>query len=154
MKSLFIFIITMFYCNSFTITTNSYEGYVFYAKHNVWREIINQKERYTPTENDISEAERLIKEQLIKINTSLENQFASCPIIHKNLPNYYRQYIGYINSKGEKIIWINFIWKEKADVNKLKTDIVETLDGCSYFWNIEVNISKGELSDFNINGLG
>jgi len=154
MKSLFFIMISMFYCNSFLISTKNYEGYVFYAKHSVWYEIKNQKERYTPTEDDINKAELLIREQIKEINSSLENQFDGCPVIHENLPNYYRQYVGYINNNGEKIIWVNFIWKDKTSVIKLKEDIVETLDGCSYFWNIEVNINKSKLYDLNINGLG
>ena len=120
-----------------------------------YTDLINQsdfKERFTPTEQEIVRTEKALKRNWI-INKSMINQGGSCPIIHKKLNKYKRQYVGYINSSGEKIIWINFIWKrEKGILSKLDKEIIIVLDGCSYFWDINLNLEKEELFNLRVNG--
>ncbi|MDM8178149.1 hypothetical protein QT327_27955 [Olivibacter sp. 47] len=38
------------------------------------------------------------------------------------------------------------------DEERLPKDIVTPLDGCSHYWNIKVNLDKGEVFDLIING--
>ncbi|RLD81287.1 MAG: hypothetical protein DRJ10_06365 [Bacteroidetes bacterium] len=150
--SLFIFILAMTGNNSCNIEGKGFKGHVFNKDHFVMISIRDQASRYTPTNDDIIKAEELLANNLEKINKPLINQGGDCPIIHKKLKKYIRQYVGFINKDGEKIIWINFIWKDKVDKNKLSQDIYTILDGCSYYWNIKVNLDKQELFDLNING--
>jgi hypothetical protein len=139
------------------IKDKCYEGYVF-PKENIidadWMPFFNMKERFTPTVDDIIKAENILMEQLRGINEkTLMNQGKGCPIVHKKINRYKRQYFGYINNEGEKIIWINFIWDKKEDTLKLwDKKVITVLDGCSYFWNIKVDISKGKLFDLIVNG--
>jgi hypothetical protein len=91
-----------------------FEGYVF-PKENIletsWIPFTNLKERLTPTPEEIIYEENVLKDQIKGFNQkSLTNQGRGCPIIHRNLKRYKRQYFGYLNSEGEKIIWINLIW--------------------------------------------
>ena len=139
------------------IKEDCFEGYIF-AKENVkdadWMPFNDMKEKYTPSVSDIIMAERILKEQLGKINKkTLMNQGKGCPIIHRKLSRYKRQYFGYINKSGEKIIWINFIWDKKKDSLKWwNTEVIYILDGCSYFWNIKVNLSTENLFELIVNG--
>tara|TARA_B100000949_G_C14048314_1_gene352486 strand:- start:63 stop:614 length:552 start_codon:yes stop_codon:yes gene_type:complete len=67
-----------------------------------------------------------------------------------DLKKYKRQYISVVNSYGQKEVWINCFcipaieyWKES---------IVNIDDGGNCFFNLKVNLSKGEFYDFNVNG--
>lgn len=136
------------------IKGKQFEGYIFpkdYLPVIVYFKGI--KERYTPTQEDITKAEQIVKDQLAIINQLLVNQGGSCPVIHKNLFRYKRQYVGYIDEKGDKIVWINYIIsKDKAQTSSLSKNVIIVLDGCSNYWNIKVNISKAKLYDLQING--
>ena len=133
------------------IKEKGFEGYIFPKEYALVVPFDNMKDRYTPTRQDIFNAELIVKKQLATLNKPLTNQVNGCPIIHKELKKYKRQYVGFINSEGDSIVWMNFIWgKRISDVwNK---DVVIVLDGCSYFWNIKVNLSKKEVFDLQING--
>jgi hypothetical protein len=129
-----------------------YEGYIFDENHIVMLSVPNQKSRYTPTKKDIEVAENLLKEKLPLLNKDHINQIGRCPIIEKNLKKYKRLYVGFENYKGDKILWINFVWDKEKEL-LLSKEIIHVLDGCSYYWNIKVNISTGEVFDLNINGV-
>jgi hypothetical protein len=132
-----------------------FEGFLF-PKENVkdsdWMPLSNMKERYTPSREEIFKAEDILFKQLKEINTSLMNQGNGCPIIHKNLKKYKRQYFGYINDIGEKIIWINLVWNRDDNNKGLDEGVRFVLDGCSYFWNIKVNLNEEKLFDLIVNG--
>lgn len=136
------------------IKESTFEGYIFDKNYYALISIKKQKERYTPTKEDIIKAESVIERNLSRANKFLENQGENCPIIHKNLRNYTRQYLGFINNHGDKIIWINFIWKSKTIEDNLSSDILFMMDGCSYYWNIKVNLNSKKLFDLHINGKG
>ncbi len=94
----------------------------------------------------------MIKEQIKDLNSNKINQVKGCPIIHKKLKHYKRQYFGYIDENGNKIIWVNFIFYKKLP-NNWDKELQIILDGCSYFWNIKVNLMSKEVFDLNVNGL-
>ncbi|MBE8719146.1 hypothetical protein, partial [Sphingobacterium pedocola] len=83
------------------------------------------------------------------------------------LNKYKRRYFGYIDANGDKIIFVNCLWEKKAvrdftdkifhkasDDTTWKTDKKIVLDGCSYYWNIKVNLTSKALFDLYVNGLG
>jgi hypothetical protein len=108
--------------------------------------------RFTPTQDDILLAERLLREQLNDLNSDKINQGLGCPTIHKNLNKFARQYIGFINDEGEKIVWINAVWHTKVP-EYFEEDVVFVLDGCSYYWQIEVNLKTKKVAKLQINGV-
>lgn len=112
----------------------------------------NQAKRYTPSKEDVIQLEKLIKSDLKEVNTSLNNQGGDNPIIHRCLKKYLRQYVGFINNNGEKIVWVNFIWENNTSKAKMSKDIIDVMDGASYYWNIKVNLSKNQLFDLSVNG--
>jgi len=106
--------------------------------------------RFTPTREDIEKAETALKTQLQELNKPLVNQHNS-PIIHKKLRKYKRQYFGYINDKGQKILLINSFWNKKEYSYWLESK-VSVLDGGSYYWSVNYDLETNELFDLYING--
>lgn len=134
---------------------SGFEGYIFPESYdNTLMHIEDGKQRFTPTIADINKAEKIIKEQLVCLNKQRVNQVDGCPTIHKKLKKYVRQYIGVVNSEGEKVIWVNFIWKDKTEnLPQLDQEIGVVLDGCSYYWNLKVNLDSKEAYDLQVNGV-
>lgn len=110
------------------------------------------KNRFTPTKEEINRAEESLQIGLSKLNHQEINQ-SSAPIIHENLDKYKRQYFGYVNEKGEKILFINCFWddNEFSDGSWLNGEVM-VLDGGSYFWQVKYNLSTNKLFDLEVNG--
>lgn len=134
------------------IKGKGFKGYIFDKEHFALVSIESQSERYTPCKDDILLAEDILNKKIETINTPLVNQGGHCPIIHKNLKKYIRQYVGFTNKNGEKVIWINFLWNKKGMQDKSSKDIINVLDGCSHYWKVEINLTKKELYNLRING--
>jgi len=125
---------------------------------------IDSTTRWTPGKHDIELAEDILKRQIKSLNKNKVNQQNNCPVIHRHLNDYFRQYIGIRNNKGERIIHINFSWDKYTLVDRIvgntdsrldfKSDYVFAFDGCSYYWGVNVNLDKRKLSDLGINGVG
>jgi len=139
------------------IKTNRFEGVIF-SKEYIG--LLNSAEKkFTPSTNDIDLAEIILREGIKDINANKPNQVDNCPVIHKRLNKYKRQYFGYFNKNGDKIIIMNCFWDEKRFYkepinNQWKTEEKIVLDGCSYYWSIKVNLNKKTLFDFGVNGIG
>ncbi|MEL1246871.1 hypothetical protein [Flavobacterium helocola] len=112
---------------------------------------IMQQNRFTPTKEDIIKAENALKSKIKEVNRNFENQYNS-PIIHRNLKKYKRQYFGFINNKGEKVLYINSLWKKNEKETKWLRQIIMVSDGGSYYWNIEYNLDNDELMNLSVNG--
>jgi hypothetical protein len=109
-------------------------------------------QRFTPTRQEIDQAEISLATDLKTLNNQLVNQF-STPIIHKKLHKYKRQYFGYTDKNGDRILLINCFWaKDKGDKDRWLTSRIMVLDGGSYYWNIKFNLDKKQLFDLDING--
>jgi hypothetical protein len=143
------------------IKTNNYEGVIF-SKEYVGM-LNGFKDKYTPSLGDIDSIEIILRQGIKMINKNKINQVDNCPIIHRNLNNYYRQYFGYIDSNGDKVIFINCLWSKIGFIDKINKEPIDTtwryeekivMDGCSYYWSIKVNLTKKLLFDFGVNGLG
>lgn len=145
------------------VSNQRYRGVIF--KKNADCFLCNFGEnRFTPSIEDITAAEEILSSKIKEENKPLINQGEGCPIIHRNLDNYRRQYFGYINEAGERIIDINLSWDKYTVFDKLKgyekQDDVNwkkqremVLDGCSNHWGIKVNLTTKELFDLHINGV-
>ena len=125
---------------------------------------LQARERFTPTIDEIEKAEQILKQKLEKVNSQKINQVDNCPIIHKNLKSYRRQYFGYVDSSGDKIIYVTFNWDRYTLLNRIrgypkdenenwKKEKELVLDGCSYHWEIKINLNTEELFDLKVNGI-
>lgn len=155
----FILIISLFFSNFFTSNNlydgyrmdfKCYRGYVFDESKEI-NFITGIEGRFTPSQQEIECVEKLIFTLMPKEKIAMVNFGKKCPKIVKNLKNYNRQYVGYIDSNGNKIIWINFIWKKDCPDN-WERDIILNTDGCSYFWRAKINLKENKLFDFYVNG--
>ena len=113
--------------------------------------------RFTPTREEVDKAEIALAINIKKLNKNLINQ-TETPFIHKKLYKYKRQYFGYIDNDGSRILLINFFWSKERYSNSnnslwLKERIL-VFDGGSYYWNIRFDLNKNELFDLDINGYG
>lgn len=133
------------------IEGKGFKGYVFGKDEIVLVSIKQQKSRCTPSKEDILKVEQLLKAKLELANKDLENQLGNYPVIHEKLKKYLRQYVGFVNSKGEKVIWVNFLWNKDL-TEKAAYEIIHVQDGGSYFWSIKINIDKEELFELSVNG--
>lgn len=139
---------------SFAVTGKNYKGFAFDSSVLVLKSISEQKSRYNLTSLDVEKVESILCKNLKVVNGRRVNQVSSgCPVIHKRLKKYYRQYVGFINKQGDVVVWVNLFW-DKGLTDRAKDEIVYVNDGCSYYWNIEVNITTGELQNLEVNGTG
>ena len=140
--------------NTQLVRGKCFEGYIFPKTYIGFLPLENVDDRFTPKQEDILKAEEILKKQITALNKDLLNQTGKCPIVHKKLRKYKRQYVGIINESGEKVVWINLVWKKDKDaLKKWHDEIIIILDGCSFYWNVKVNLANGKLFDLSINGL-
>ncbi|TDD99535.1 hypothetical protein [Flavobacterium cellulosilyticum] len=110
------------------------------------------EQRFTPSRQEIDKAEIALRNNLKISNKQVANQ-SSTPIIHIKLNKYKRQYFGYIDKNGDRILFINCFWsKNKNNTERWLTSEIMVLDGGSYYWNVKFNLAKNEIFDLNING--
>ena len=127
-----------------------YTGYVFNREHFVFMSIDNQKERYTPTKEDIALAEKIIRDG---IDNYLKREKIHTRSIKQNkLSKYKRQYVGFITKNGDVVIYIAFL-KNINNVDMLSKDIITVLDGGETYWSVFINLTKTTLYGVHINGI-
>src|SRR5262245_55529666 len=84
--------------------------------------------RFTPTRQENDKAEAAMPSQLTKLNAKHINQGIS-PIIEKNLSKYVRQYFGYVDEQGNRILFINCLWKkEKGEGDRWLKERIMVMD--------------------------
>lgn len=121
--------------------TDGFEGVIFPASYYVSDNICGAEVqgRWDPTEEDVRAAEKIIKSYIKK----------AAPDVYRKLSRYKRQYVGYINKKEEKIIWINCFISGEEDWDK---DLIFVMDGGNDFFNVKVNLNTKQAFGFFVNG--
>ncbi len=125
---------------------------------------LDSTKRWTPNADDIELVEKILKDQIKDANKNKPNQTDGCPTIHRHLNDYFRQYVGLINENGHKVIHINMSWdkftlKDRIVGNSdsrrdFKSDYSITMDGCSYYWEVTVDMNDKKILGFGVNGVG
>ena len=155
MKYLVILMVSVLSINqAVMVEGKNYKGYIFEASYDILMSVKDQKSRYTPKPEEIEKVECLISDQLEGLNGDRLNQVDGCPIIHSKLKKYTRQYVGFVNNNNERIVWVNMVWTKNIRDFKMSEEIFTTYDGCSFYWNVLVNLDKGLVSDLDVNGIG
>ncbi|NNT73245.1 hypothetical protein HKT18_13555 [Flavobacterium sp. IMCC34852] len=124
---------------------------------------LEDKNRFTPTKEEILLFEKKLHDKLKLINKSRLNQKGKCPVIHNNLQKYIRQYLGFIDESGKKYLMINFLWSRSSLHENPKEEYYNELgdwkknwqvwfDGCSHFWNVKYYLESETLFDLQVNG--
>lgn len=106
-------------------------------------EVDNQYKRFTPTARELQLADSISK---IHIKKNRAKYPWADEIIDYN--SYYHQYVGYLNGKQEKIIFVNSFCSPAED---WKTQLVQTSGGGSCYFNIKVDLSTRKAYNLNVN---
>ncbi len=133
---------------------NNYHGWAFHQDWEVDFTVENQDGRFTPTDAEIAEAERLIQKRIAYVNREHYNQQGDCPVIDEHMRMYRRQYVGFTNDRGDHVIWANFLWDDELTDEKLASDVLITRGGCGHFWHIKCNLATKKVYGLEVNGDG
>lgn len=145
------------------IKGSKFEGCIFSEKYNgFFGSELNNKTKLTLTTSEIVEAEKLLLNDV----WNKQNTVITDPFIRKHLDKYLRQYVGFINTNGQKIVFISFLWKKsmiddeklyrqfpKIQVHNWKNEWIIVNDGGNSYWEIKINLSSSLLFDFGENGV-
>lgn len=76
----------------------------------------------------------------------------------EDFDEYYRQYIPYINERGEKIVAVNCfcdVTNMNDEVSGLnwRTDLIQVNDGGNCFFNLDVNLTLKTFAHLMVNGV-
>jgi len=170
MKKLLLIILTLNFGLTFSqeielIESRKFEGTIFPKSYNIpYSENPLIEKRFTPTKEEIVELEKQLRSDIKKINKNKPNQGKGYgPIIHKRIRKYDRQYIGFIDQYGQRVIYVNFIWNGYSlwesirgftkPEDSWKTEWQMIFDGGSRYWNIKYIIDKKEFVEFQVNGV-
>lgn len=123
--------------------------------------IFRESEPTELTSSDLRKIETLINRLLNEYNTEQEKQYKEFKKEHPklnvnkndyiiNLKRYKRQYVASINSKGEKVVWVN-CFCDAWDFN-WKKNLIFVNDGGNCFFNLKINLTTEAYFDFSVNG--
>lgn len=133
---------------------NNYHGWAFHQDVEVDFTVENQDGRFTPTDEEIADAEYLIQKKLAYVNRDHVNQEGQCPVIDEHTRLYRRQYVGFTNNRGDHIIWLNALWDDNLTDEKLASDVLLTAGGCGHFWHIKCNLATRQVYGLEVNESG
>ena len=124
------------------------KGVIFSKEYSVGIEMRNLQSRYTPTKDDITEAEKVLNAKYNEIrNANVDTKILFC--------NWVRQYVGLIDNNGNKNIIVQLIDNTKPrKINRILGKGWET-SFVIYFADpypglgipFRINIDTGEMSD-------
>lgn len=153
--------------NKVGVKSSKFRGTLFtnsYPSDSLFIENTESVIRFSPTAMDIALAESIVKKQLRETNKIRLNQIGKRQYIHRNLDKYFRQYVGFVNNKGDRIIHINFHWDRYTLMDKMngywdtRLDYTSgysiVFDGGSKYWNVNVNLTSKTLYGLYVNGFG
>ncbi|MBA4154338.1 hypothetical protein [Flavobacterium sp.] len=163
-KSIIIFIISFLFTsckstpfveikeneNAYLIRNNNSIGEVF-NKDFESSVIENSPSRFTPSIEEINGAENILISNLKNKNNSKDGRY-----IFRNLKDYKRQYLGFINSDGDKMLHVSFYLdknSKKQDNRFWEEEYKLILDGGVSYWIAIINLKTNKLESFAINGI-
>jgi hypothetical protein len=135
------------------VSGSNYHGFAFHKDWDVDVTIDDQQGRFTPTDEEIAQAEKLMQKKLAYVNREHPNQEGMCPIIDEHLREYKRQYVGFLDVHGYRVLWMNFVWDDKVS-NQLNKDILLAEGGCGHYWHLLVNLDTEKVYGLEVNGSG
>jgi hypothetical protein len=107
----------------------------------------NDFKLFTPSIEDIILSKNLTNIYIDSLSRTSKNQ-----ILYYSTSKYYRQYVGYFDSNGDKIILINAFCSKEGSSEELTKKWIMIKDGGSCYFNIKINLNTKTCFDFLING--
>tara|TARA_Y100000589_G_scaffold327592_1_gene369755 strand:- start:796 stop:1302 length:507 start_codon:yes stop_codon:yes gene_type:complete len=129
------------------ITDSSYTKFMIGKQFSLW----------SPNKENIEKVDSILV-KAINDNVFYSLKSKDISEIHK----FYRQYLCYIDGKGEKIIFINSMCDlsdyineyDNSEKNDWKNEMLKIADGGDCYWNIKINLTTNEYFDLRINTEG
>ena len=114
--------------------------------------VVDGYKSFTPSKEEIDLAERAFSREFTSLNRKREMN--NEPIInYRRLSRYNRQYFGYYNAAGEKMLLIYAFWREGdvySDERNWLNEYVKPTESDGKTWSIEFNINQKTLFDFYV----
>lgn len=106
----------------------------------------------TLTNEELSKVEQLLIDCINTHNAKQDTTKQFSEFI--NLKKYKRQYIPFINSKGERNVYVNCFCTSDWGFDYWKKTLVQVDDGGSCFFQVTINLTKLKFEQFSTNGYG
>jgi hypothetical protein len=148
-RTLVIFYLWIIFTTGNLFSQNK-KDFVFDAKNSTINEVLielKDKNFFTPDESEI----KIAKKQEICYLDSLE-KINKKKLFSHNRRQYFRQYLGYIDNNGDKVILINAFCERNSSKEELTKIWKNVLDGGECYYQIEVNLNTKKCFKFSING--
>jgi hypothetical protein len=68
-----------------------------------------------------------------------------------SLQRHYRQYIGVLDSIGQKTVWVNALCRIYDSEEYWKKDIYQVKGGGACYWSVQINLTTAQSSYFSKN---
>ena len=120
----------------------------------LWISIDSAFEKFTPTIAESGLVIQLSKNHIDSLEHNREPKIVKeyGKLLKFSDSDYYRQYVGYIDSKGNRIVFVNAVCKSYGQKSDLRKDWIFVFDGGSCFYQIKVDLTAKKCFDFSVNG--
>ena len=117
------------------VVTNEFECVIFCPNNNSYH-VGYSETKWMPTDEDVLLCDKIIRNFVNKKERKKAVVVGNSPIIHENFDKYVRQYMGYVDKHGRKILRVRYVWKEflKDDKFQWLDHQVGGIGGGTYFW--------------------
>ncbi|MFC0878966.1 hypothetical protein ACE01N_20395 [Saccharicrinis sp. FJH2] len=112
---------------------------------------INEIKKWTPTTKEIVDFEQSLFSILGNYRPKNDYQKSNIDYILKELANYNRQYIGFIDSLSNKCLYINF-YKSKEKLIVPDNNVRMVLGGGANYFSLWFNLTEKKVIELIING--
>ena len=110
-----------------------------------------EMEEYTPTMEEVREAERLLLKKYPTIMPGEKDKLGR--MTRPRLKSYVRQYIFGVASDGKRYVWVNAVSKEQTWLmDRIKEQTIHVRDGGNAFWQTLLNLDDGTMVFNMVNG--
>ena len=148
--------------HSIHVTGDNFEGVIFFKSYSP-DSTADGTSRFTPSVEQIAQTENILQHQLRKLYRKYPKSGEF--YVSNHIEDYYRQYTGFINKKGDSIISINGFTKDlvtgeinnrnkKTKIPDWFTKFIMAFDGGSSIWHGSVNLKTKKLDGIITNGVG
>ena len=109
-------------------------------------------QKFTPSIEEIESAKKLSISYIDSLNHTQETINNKDNVSDINFNNYYKQYLGYIDESGQRILYINACCSSYIEKHGLEKDWFFVFGGGSCFFNAQIDIDSKACIKFTING--
>jgi hypothetical protein len=102
----------------------------------------------TITQAELAIVDSLVKSYVANYNATMTDDRD----LYRIKENYRIQIVTFVNSKGEKEVWVNAFCKASGDYWKTRPVVV--FDGGPCYFQVNVNLNKRKIERWFVNGVG